>query len=182
MSTRARARTRPPSGVFDKILGDGHDGGDLGDGADQEGILHERGAVGGVDDGRRRAQGGRSDTTGDTRNGAEGVGENLTYGERRNADLEDMGDNGINIEQMIPDESHKGGNLMSGGQAFPPSLLTSANESLNQFMETDVEKFSTENINGEEVSVHFIDTLVENTLPQNLNNQFGENSGMETGH
>ena len=57
------------------------------------------------------------------------------------------------------------------------------NDSLNQFMETDVEKFSTENINGEEVSVPFIDALVENTLPQNLKdslNQFGENSCMET--
>ena len=81
-TTRARARTRPPSGVFDEVLGDGHDGGDLGDGADQEGVLHERGAVGGVDDGRRRVQGGRSDTTVDTRNGAEGAGENLTYEER----------------------------------------------------------------------------------------------------
>ena len=124
MSTRARARTRPPSGVSDEVLWDAHGGGDHEDGVKQEGILHDRGAVGGVDDDRRRAQGGRTDTTGDTRNGAEGVGENFVYGERRNADLEDMGDNRINIEQAIPDESHKGGDLLSGGQAFPPSLLT----------------------------------------------------------
>ena len=34
---------------------------------------------------------------------------------------------------MIPDESHKGGNLMSGGQAFPPSLLTSASNLSDHF-------------------------------------------------
>ena len=64
MSNRPRARTRPPSGVSDEVLRDGHGGGDLEDGVEQEGILHERGAVGGVDDDRRRAQGGRNDTTG----------------------------------------------------------------------------------------------------------------------
>ena len=112
-TTRARARARPPNGVgvFDEILADGYDGGDLGAGVDQGGAPHEGGAAGGVDEGGRRALVERNDTT--VGSGAEGDGENITHEERRIADIEELGDNGTNSEDMTPDESHKGGNLMS---------------------------------------------------------------------
>ena len=132
-TTRARARARPPNegGVFDEILADGYEGGDLGAGVDQGGALHEGSAGGGVEEGGRRALVERNNITGGS--GAEGDGENITREERRIADIEELGDNGNNSEDMTPDESHKGGNLMSGGQAFPPSLLTSPSNLSDHF-------------------------------------------------
>ena len=113
MTTRARASraSRPLSRVSDEMLRDADIGGAQGAGSPQEGMILEGDGGeenindGGVNSDMVRAQGGRGVDTGE------------------------ISDGGINVsdhrEQAIPDEDHRGRGLISGGQAFPPSLLTS---------------------------------------------------------